>query len=110
MFVSPSPTPVCRRTPKDVLFLMEDQPYLLGKLAALESALGAAIATHPDPSALIAGLAEAMCRYTPACPPEDESSFAEGWMAIVTPLLTDLACHATSPMFGSLTAPGDALD
>jgi hypothetical protein len=68
---------------------MEDRTYLLGKLAALESALDAAMATHPDPAALIAALADAMCRYTPACRPQDESSFAEGWMAIVTPLLTD---------------------
>jgi hypothetical protein len=90
--------------------LMEDQTYLLGKLAALESALDAAIATHPDPAALIAGLAEAMCRYTPACRPQDESSFAEGWMAIVTPLLTDQACRATSPVFASLAVPGDPAD
>lgn len=110
MFVSSSPTPVCRRTPKDIPFLMEDQTYLLGKLAALESALEAAIATHPDPAALIAALAEAMCRYTPACRPQDESSFAEGWMAIVTPLLTDQACRATSPVFANLTVPGDTMD
>jgi hypothetical protein len=92
-----------------MLFLMEDQTYLLGKLAALESALEAAIATHPDPAALIAALAEAMCRYTPACRPQDESSFAEGWMAIVTPLLTDQASRATSSVFASFTTPGDAL-
>lgn len=89
---------------------MEDQTYLLGKLAALESALEAAIATHPDPAALIAALAEAMCRYTPACRPQDESSFAEGWMAIVTPLLTDQACRATSPVFTGLVAPGAGAD
>ena len=108
MFVSSSPAPVCRRTPKDIPFLMEDQPYLLGKLAALESALDAAFATHPDRAALIAALAEAMCRYTPPCRPQDESSFAEGWMAIVTPLLTDQACHATSPVFDNVAPPGDA--
>ncbi|WP_063573694.1 MULTISPECIES: hypothetical protein [Luteibacter] len=88
---------------------MEDTTYLLGKLAALESALDAAMATHPDPPALIAALAEAMCRYTPACRPQDESSFAEGWMAVVTPLLTDQACHETSPLFAGMTAPGDTM-
>jgi hypothetical protein len=31
-------------------------------------------------------------------------------MAIVTPLLTDQACRATSPVFTSLGAPGDAVD
>jgi hypothetical protein len=86
---------------------MEDTTYLLGKLAALESALDAAFATHPDPAALIAALAEAMCRYTPACRPQDESSFAEGWMAVLTPLLTDQACREASPLFGGITAPGD---
>jgi len=88
---------------------MEDRTYLLGKLAALESALDAAFATHPDPSALIAALAEAMCRYTPACRPQDESSFAEGWMAVVTPLLTDQACCEASAVFAGLTIPGDTV-
>ena len=89
---------------------MEDQPYLLGKLAALESALDAAFATHPDRAALITALAEAMCRYTPPCRLQDESSFAEGWMAIVTPLLTDQAFHATSPVFASFATPGETLN
>jgi hypothetical protein len=84
---------------------MEDTTYLLGKLAALESALEAAMATHPDPPALIAAMAEAMCRYTPACRPQDESSFAEGWMAVVTPLLTDQACHTATSVFTALTTP-----
>lgn len=88
---------------------MEDTTYLLGKLAALESALDAAFATHPDPSALIAALAEAMCRYTPACRPQDESSFAEGWMAVVTPLLTDQTYGETSALFAGITAPGDTV-
>lgn len=86
---------------------MEDRTYLLGKLAALESALDAAIATHPDRPALIAAMAEAMCRYTPACRPQDESSFAEGWMAVVTPLLTDQACPGTGPVFTGLGVPDD---
>ncbi|HVI55623.1 MAG TPA: hypothetical protein VM621_11330 [Luteibacter sp.] len=88
---------------------MEDRPYLLGKLAALESALDAAIATHPDRAALVAALADAMCRYTPAYRPQNESSFAEGWMAIVTPLLTDQACRAANPIFTSRSASGDGV-
>jgi hypothetical protein len=88
---------------------MEDRTYLLGKLAALESALDAAIVTHPDRAALIAALAEAMCRYTPACRPQDESSFAEGWMAVVTPLLTEQACREASPVFANITTPGDTV-
>ncbi len=86
---------------------MEDRTYLLGKLAALESALDAAIATHPDRSALIAAMAEAMCRYTPACRPQAESSFAEGWMAVVTPLLTDQACPGAVSAFTGVNMPGD---
>ncbi|MGY3231782.1 hypothetical protein ACVWWJ_003266 [Luteibacter sp. HA06] len=88
---------------------MEDRPYLLGKLAALESALEAAMATHPDPPALIAAMAEAMCRYTPACQPQDESSFAEGWMAVVTPLLTDQACHTAISVFATLSTPDSSV-
>ncbi len=71
---------------------MDDHPYLLGKLAALESALEAAISTHPEPVAPAAALSEAMSRYTPESRPRDVRSFAEGWMAIVTPLLTEQAC------------------
>jgi hypothetical protein len=33
-----------------------------------------------------------MSRYTPESRPRDVRSFAEGWMAIVTPLLTEQAC------------------
>jgi hypothetical protein len=77
---------------------MEDRTYLLGKLAALESALEAAISTHPEPAAWVAALAEAMSRYTPEQRPRNIRSFAEGWMAIVTPLLTEQASrsHASS--------------
>lgn len=70
---------------------MDEHTYLLGKLAALESALEAAISTHPEPVALVAALAEAMSSYTPEQRPRDVRSFAEGWMAIVTPLLTEQA-------------------
>lgn len=68
---------------------MEDQPYLLGKLAALESALEAAIATHPEPAVLARALCEAMSRYKPVRRPRDTRAFAEGWLAIVVPLLAD---------------------
>ena len=73
---------------------MDDHTYLLGNLAALESALEAAVSTHPEPATLIAALAKAMASYTPERRPRDVSSFAEGWMAIVTPLLTDQASHS----------------
>ncbi|TCV97278.1 hypothetical protein EC912_101278 [Luteibacter rhizovicinus] len=70
---------------------MEDRTYLLGKVAALEAALKAAMATHPEPEALIEAVSLAMTAYTPDSDPVDIRSFAEGWMAIVTPLLTDQA-------------------
>jgi hypothetical protein len=70
---------------------MDDRTYLLGKLAALESALEAAISTHPEPRVLAAALCEAMARYAPARRPPDIRAFAEGWLAIVTPLLTTQA-------------------
>lgn len=73
---------------------MDDRTYLLGKVAALESALQAAIATHPEPARLGAALAQAMSSYTPERCPRDLRSFAEGWMAIVTPLLTEQACRS----------------
>ncbi|QWT20990.1 hypothetical protein KPL74_03015 [Bacillus sp. NP157] len=67
---------------------MDDRTYLLGKLAALESALEAAISTHPEPAALAVALCEAMASYHPTRRPSDIQAFAEGWMAIVTPLLS----------------------
>ena len=87
---------------------MDDRTYLLGKLAALESALEAAISTHPEPEALVAALAEAMSSYTPERRPRDVSSFAEGWMAIVTPLLTEQASHSQRPARIGLPAPSVA--
>lgn len=84
---------------------MEDRTYLLGKLAALESALEAAISTHPEPAALVAALAEAMSRYTPEQRPRNVRSFAEGWMAIVTPLLTEQASRSHASTRAGLTTP-----
>lgn len=72
---------------------MDDPTYLLGKVAALESALDVAMSTHPEPAVLVAALSAAMSSYIPAPRPRDVRSFAEGWMAIVTPLLTDEACR-----------------
>ncbi|MGE7136248.1 hypothetical protein ACQKIE_01290 [Luteibacter sp. NPDC031894] len=77
---------------------MDDHTYLLGKLAALESALEAAISTHPEPDALIAALSRAMSDYKPETCPSDVRSFAEGWMAVVTPLLTEQASDAETPV------------
>ena len=77
---------------------MDDHTYLLGKLAALESALEAAISTHPEPAALVAALSRAMSSYTPEEWPSDARSFAEGWMTVVTPLLTDQASDAEAPV------------
>jgi hypothetical protein len=87
---------------------VDDCTYLLGKLAALESALEVAISTHPEPETLVAALAEAMSSYTPERRPRDVRSFAEGWMAIVTPLLTDQACHSQTPGRIGLPAPSVA--
>lgn len=87
---------------------MDDRTYLLGKLAALESALEAAISTHPEPAALVAALAQAMSSYTPERCPRDVRSFAEGWMAIVTPLLTDQASHSHACARIGLPAPSVA--
>jgi hypothetical protein len=66
---------------------MDDRTYLLGKLAALESALEAAIRAHPEPSVLTLALCEAMARQTPPRQAHDVRAYAEGWLAIVTPLL-----------------------
>lgn len=77
---------------------MDDHTYLLGKLAALESALEAAISTHPEPAALVAALSRAMSSYTPDEWPSDVRSFAEGWMTVVTPLLTEQASDTDSPV------------
>lgn len=76
---------------------MDDRTYLLGKVAALESALDAAMSTHPEPARLNAALAQAMSSYTPERCPRDVRAFAEGWMAIVTPLLTEQACDGGAP-------------
>ncbi|WP_331645507.1 hypothetical protein [Luteibacter sp.] len=72
---------------------MDDRTYLLGKLAALESALEAAISTHPEPRVLTLAVCEAMARQAPAHHAPDIRAFAEGWLAIVTPLLT-MPAHA----------------
>lgn len=87
---------------------MDDRTYLLGKLAALESALEAAISTHPEPAILAAALSEAMASYMPERRPQDIRSFAEGWMAIVTPLLTDQATQAETPVRIGLPPPSVA--
>ncbi|SEM98281.1 hypothetical protein SAMN02800694_2374 [Luteibacter sp. UNCMF331Sha3.1] len=73
---------------------MDDPTYLQGKLAALEAALDVAIATHPAPDALVEALCAAMSRYVPDRRPRDERSFAEGWMAVVTPLLAERATRS----------------
>jgi hypothetical protein len=75
---------------------MDDRTYLLGKVAALEAALDAAITAHPEPSRVVSAVARAMATYLPERCPRDRSSFAEGWMAIITPLLTDQACRASA--------------
>ena len=82
---------------------MDDRTYLLGKVAALQSALDAAISTHPEPARLNAALAQAMSSYLPEYRLRDVRAFAEGWMAIVTPLLTDQACADCG---ASCTVPG----
>jgi hypothetical protein len=73
---------------------MDDRTFLLGKLAALESALEAAISTHPEPGMLTLALCEAMARHPSAGHAPDVRAFAEGWLAIVTPLLTAQAITA----------------
>jgi len=70
---------------------MDDPTYLQGKLAALEAALDVAIATHPAPDTLTEALCAAMSRYVPERRPHDVSTFAEGWMAVITPLLAERA-------------------
>jgi hypothetical protein len=78
---------------------MDDRTFLLGKLAALESALEAAISTHPEPGALTLALCEAMARQRPAGHIPDVRGFAEGWLTIVTPLLTSQAnARRTGPI------------
>lgn len=67
---------------------MDDRTYLLGKLAALESALETAISAHPEPRALTLALCTAMARQAPGGGAQDLRGFADGWLAIVTPLLT----------------------
>jgi hypothetical protein len=66
---------------------MDDRPYLLGKLAALESALEAAISAHPEPSVLTLALCRAMARLAPTDQALDIEAYTEGWLAVVTPLL-----------------------
>ncbi|UPG91662.1 hypothetical protein L2Y96_07820 [Luteibacter aegosomaticola] len=66
---------------------MDDRTYLLGKLAALESALEAAISAHPEPGVLTLALCQAMARQAPAAQALDVGAYAEGWLAVVTPLL-----------------------
>lgn len=70
---------------------MDDRTYLLGKLAALESALEAAISAHPEPGVLTLALCHAMARQAPPRDAQDVRGFADGWLDIVTPLL---ASHA----------------
>lgn len=67
---------------------MDDRTYLLGKLAALESALEAAISAHPEPRTLTLALCSAMARGTPVRQAHDIRAYTEGWLAVVTPLLT----------------------
>ncbi|MGN6482145.1 hypothetical protein [Luteibacter sp.] len=66
---------------------MDDRTYLLGKLAALEIALEAAISAHPEPRVLTLALCQAMARPAPSHLATDLRAFTEGWLAIVTPLL-----------------------
>lgn len=81
---------------------MDDRPFLLGKLAALESALEAAISSHPEPGVLTLALCEAMARRRPSSHITDVRGFAEGWLAIVTPLLTS---HANARRAGPIAPP-----
>jgi hypothetical protein len=81
---------------------MDDRPFLLGKLAALESALEAAISSHPEPGMLTLALCEAMARRQPSGDIPDVRGFAEGWLAIVTPLLTS---HANARRAGPAASP-----
>jgi hypothetical protein len=73
---------------------MDDRTYLLGKLAALECALEAAMATHPAPGALAVALCKAMANTPPARCGLDLRAYSEGWLAVVTPLLTSVASRA----------------
>ncbi|MBB3226973.1 hypothetical protein FHW69_001574 [Luteibacter sp. Sphag1AF] len=70
---------------------MEDSPYLRGSLAAAQSALELALATHPHPETVIQAVSEAMTTYRPDDDLGDVRAFAEGWMAVLVPLLTEQA-------------------
>ena len=66
---------------------MDDRTYLLGKLAALEFALEAAISSHPAPGHLLVAFCERMAGPPPGTDKPEIQGYAEGWLAIVTPLL-----------------------
>ncbi|KJV36198.1 hypothetical protein [Luteibacter yeojuensis] len=73
---------------------MDDRTYLLGKLAALECALEAAIATHPAPGALTLALCKAMANTGDVRRGADFRAYADGWLAVVSPLLGAAAARA----------------
>lgn len=80
---------------------MDDRTYLLGKIAALECALATAMATHPAPAPLAVALCMAMGNAPHVRHGLDMRAYTEGWLAVVTPLLTTAACDArgTAPQW-----------